>query len=465
MTDSLKSPIRVFLFFLFAIVSTCFLLTLEYYRYREEYYCLISCYEIVLITYFFLVKKKDFDMFHPYHIFFVFYLCIFFYTPLLLIDAKNELLCGLVNVMGGCVKGTIIATFALIFYAVGYSSTKSKGGKPRTLTDVQLHYRKRKNLLRTSYVIYMISCVASFLYLLKNGKSVLSILLMGAVTSRDITEYESADAMLFLINITYFMLVPWLFICTYSKSTNMKFLTSFILLAIFYAYGWRFIIYIMILAYSIVYFRVKNKKPKLKSLAILGAFLLMISVYVGATRNNIRSGNDIDFTGFTKENISYTLESNFNIYQTYYAVVDYYPEKEDFYYGQACFLYPVIMWVPRALWPGKPFGKEFPAGQAVMKSVPEAFEIGAMSFPNLMEYYLDFGVIGVILFSYLIGVISKKMVSFYNSSSVYDVIVYSLFIGFSIQFINRGYIAQLITLFVFLFSPLLLYRRYYKLKT
>ena len=116
------------------------------------------------------------------------------------------------------------------------------------------------------------------------------------------------------------------------------------------------------------------------------------------------------------------------------------------------------MWIPRFIWPNKPAGTEFPAGIALLNSCPSALK-EAMSFPNIYEYYIDFGPIGVIIISFIIGVICKKMVKLYNSEHIYNVICYALFLGFLIQFINRGYIAQLITLFVFLYAPLLFYKK------
>jgi oligosaccharide repeat unit polymerase len=85
-----------------------------------------------------------------------------------------------------------------------------------------------------------------------------------------------------------------------------------------------------------------------------------------------------------------------------------------------------------------------------------------MSIPNIGEYYLDFGILGVVLLSFFIGLICKKMIKFYYSASLYDIIIYAIFCGYLIQFINRGNVAQLITLFVFLYWPLLLYKKEFK---
>lgn len=56
------------------------------------------------------------------------------------------------------------------------------------------------------------------------------------------------------------------------------------------------------------------------------------------------------------------------------------------------------------------------------------------------------------------------MLKLYYGKSLYGVIKYALFCGFLIQLINRGYMAQLVTLIVILYLPLLLYRKYYVTK-
>lgn len=173
--------------------------------------------------------------------------------------------------------------------------------------------------------------------------------------------------------------------------------------------------------------RVLGKIIKISQVLLLITGLLLFSVFTGAVINSVRSGEKAEFEGFNTDNISYTLESNFNIYQTYYGVVGTYPDKADYFYGQACFVYPFIMWIPRSIWPSKPYGTEFPAGKALLKSCPSAFK-EAMSFPNIYEYYIDFGAFGVILFSFFIGRICRKILDFYNSKSVFMIITVTSYI-------------------------------------
>ena len=182
-------------------------------------------------------------------------------------------------------------------------------------------------------------------------------------------------------------------------------------------------------------------------------------------RGAMRSGESATVKKIDNDNFIYTLESNFDIYKTYYGVVQTYPSKEDFWYGQAVIASPVIMWIPRFIWADKPLGTEYPLTIGIKKSCGDyAIEGAAMASPNITEYYLDFGVLGVIFYSFILGVICKRMLKLYYSNSLYGVIQYALFCGFLIQLINRGYMAQLVTLIVILYLPLLFYRKYYVTK-
>lgn len=442
-------------FFLILFVSVMGLFQLRPYIYEEEQTCLIVSYIVSFCIYWFACNKLEFDFFHPIHIYFVFYFFIFFITPLFLIDSKDTL-CVDDNVMGACIRATIIVVLALAAYTIGYLSTKNN------IVGVEmvepLSEFTEKAILKKSYILFIVCYGISVYYALSSGKTLLGILSLGSMGMAEMSSITGDDKMLFMINVSYSLLVPWLFIFTYSKNKVIPIFLSYLLISLFFSYGWRFIIYILVLSLLITRTRVLGKKITMTQVTSLVVVLLLFSVFTGSVRNSVRNGQKTDFEGFTTENISQTLESNFNIYQTYYGVVGTYPDKEDYFYGQACFVYPFIMWIPRSLWPGKPYGTEFPAGKALLRSCPSALK-EAMSFPNIYEYYIDFGALGVIIFSFFIGKVCRRMLDYYYSNSVYKIICYALFVGFLIQFINRGYIAQLITLFVFLYLPLLLYKK------
>jgi oligosaccharide repeat unit polymerase len=426
--------------------------------YAPEYFFIIISLIFVSFFYYRTVIYTPFNIFHPIHIYMFFYICIFFITPVFLIN-EGRTRCDGVNVMGGCIPATTIVLLSLCTYFIGYS-------QPAILYNTHKvrnpDFNIKQKILNLSYIIFICLYIICIGIAISSGKNIIYIFSLGNNTPYIVQKAVYSD-MLFLINICYSLLVPWLFICAYSKSKTVKIGISYLLFALFFSYGWRFIVYIMAIAYSIVYFRVNNKKPTFKFIFILFIILLIFSVILGAVRNDIRTGERANYDGFDKNNVAYTLESNFNIYQPFYAIVEHYPKDYDHTYGQALFYYPIIMWIPRIIWPDKPKGSEYPVSIATKKSINEfVIDVAGMAIPNIGEYYLDFGILGVIFFSFFIGLICKKMIKFYYSSSLYDIIVYAIFCGYLILFINRGYIAQLITFFVFLFWPLLLYRKFFK---
>jgi len=97
---------------------------------------------------------------------------------------------------------------------------------------------------------------------------------------------------------------------------------------------------------------------------------------------------------------------------------------------------PLLFWIPRALWKGKPVG----SGGAVASyfSYPQT----NLSCPLPFEGYINFGVIGLIVFAVLIGVLFSSLDSYHwkvSTASSTELIsaYYPFFLGFSF-FAMRG---------------------------
>lgn len=178
---------------------------------------------------------------------------------------------------------------------------------------------------------------------------------------------------------------------------------------------------------------------------------------MGELRSSIR-GHDINQEEkSTEESILYTIESNFNIYNSFYALVDKYPRLYNYKYGESLIVSPIRMWIPRALWSNKP-RLDTSVDVLFNELLKVEAERRALAFPIFYEYYLDFGIIGIICMPLLLGFLCKKSIQLYNNNSIIGIISYAIFCGFLIQYINRSYSAQLGTLFVFLYAPMLFYK-------
>lgn len=428
-------------------------------QYREDYYFIMVSMLLFMVFYIIGIKKSMNNLFQPLHIYAFFYLCICFLTPCFMVIAHEED-CHGTNIMGGCMSGTVIVIIAFASFLFGYLRNQSKLKIADQIQDIP--QSKKNKILKLSYWLFGTFCTLNFVLLIAIGYNLKYLFTLGGNGLADVVGIP--DNLRFLFNSGYVLLVPWLFICAYGKK-KYAIIGAYLLFVIFYAYGWRFIIYIVAVAGAIVFYRTRNKTPKMSHIIILGAILFIYSTIGGMVRGAMRSGEATTVEKIDNDNFIYTLESNFDIYKTYYGVVQTYPSKEDFWYGQAVIASPIIMWIPRFVWPDKPLGTEYPLTIGIMKSCGNyAIEGAAMASPNITEYYLDFGVLGVIFYSFILGVVCKRMLKLYYSNSLYGVIKYALFCGFLIQLINRGYMAQLVTLIVILYLPLLFYRKYYVTK-
>lgn len=452
---------------LIIFVCTLILLTALYFlsqnltssEFLFDYNFLIVSLLIFIAIYSFGIYKSINNLFQPLHIYAFFYICICFLTPCFMILAHEED-CHGVNIMGGCVRGTIYVLIAFASFLCGYLRNQNKQVTIETL-EIPSQV-KIKQILRTSYVFFGIACALNLFLLISIGYNLNYLFTLGGDGLADVVGIP--DNLRFLFNSGYVLLVPWLFICAYGNKWATL-IGAYLLFIIFYAYGWRFIIYIVAVSGAIVFYRTRNKQPKMSHIMVLGAVLFLYSTIGGMMRGAMRAGENATVQKVETDNFIYTLESNFDIYKTYYGVVQTYPSKENFWYGQAVIASPIIMWIPRFIWPDKPLGTEYPLTIGIMKSCgDESIKGAAMASPNITEYYLDFGVLGIIVYSFILGVVCKKMLRLYYGKSLYGVIKYALFCGFLIQLINRGYMAQLVTLIVILYLPLLLYRKYYVTK-
>src|SRR5699024_1214509 len=146
---------------------------------------------------------------------------------------------------------------------------------------------------------------------------------------------------------------------------------------------------------------------------------------VGFIRNNFRDGTEINWGNFDSKVIVDSIIGNFRIYKTYYGVIKAVPNLTPYLYGRQMIIYTIIMFVPRALWPTKPTP---PGEAAIVLGVSKYANMAGTVYPNIGEFYYEFGVFGIILFMYLFGTLlrkSKKLYS-YQYNDVFRLMIYSL---------------------------------------
>ena len=209
------------------------------------------------------------------------------------------------------------------------------------------------------------------------------------------------------------------------------------------------------------YFEKKRSHPsrKMFAIAVIGA-LLFISI-MGFMRHGLRTGSVTDWSSFSIDDILYALETNFNIYKPFYGLVTHYPSQYAYTLGGSMIYDTITHFIPRAIWPGKPLAI-YSTMAIAMKNSTNAFTLdhAAMAWPNLGEYYMEFGIIGSVLIMFWFGRALKKSIRLYESTAIDDIILYAVFYGFTMQIITRGYTPTIVGLLIFLYLPAIVIRAF-----
>lgn len=452
-----KYFIGILLLAFILIVSNTFSTPEVYYTF--EYRFIISTLILVLIGYYFFLKYQKFVFFSPAHIIIIFLIFIFWITPCVCID-NNDTYCHGVNVMNGCIKATECATLGILSFMLGYYIT-NVGVAKKKIDNVYVLYKKVKNISYYSFAFFFLIMMYAFVRF--KGFSLSYILSFATNFNGVDTSYEQDSSMLFVGMAAKMMLVPWLIIVTTSPKKWDKIIISYLLFSVYFINGARYMIYIAILSYIIIHFRIKNKSIDLKRIILLIGAMLLLSTFIQNVRNNVRTARAIENSSFGINDIKKTLYTNFNIYQPFYGVVHSVPNKHNYSYGNAIFSDPLEMWKPRFLFPDKTEPRNYAYTKAIRKSVGnDIIDHYAMAMPILGDFYVDFGIKGVIIFMFLLGVLYKKSIRLYYSNNYFKLLAYAIICSTSIQVINRGFLPQLITLHIFLLLPILVYNKYFK---
>lgn len=455
-----KNAVPVLSIYAIIAVLLCFYINDYNGEYTVELWFIFLSYIVVAIMYVqTITTMNEFDFFHPIHVVTFLYLCIFGITPILLVGAGREDCFG-VDVMPGCIKATTIFLAGYIAYCVGYSVTSIRNTYPKIIEERKI-FIETKRLLYVSIIIWCIGLIGDSLYQVSTGKSIFYVLSFGATGEFDFGSetYVNSELVRFLINFGYCMIIPLVVVFNISKSKILKMAMLFVTASVFYVHGFRIFLVIMLLGIILSYLRMNNKKLTTANLAILMLILLIMIGFLGFTRHSVRGGYSIDFNEFSFDDITYALESNFNIYQPFYGLVTKYPSTYNYTMGSSIFFDSIIMWIPRILWPGKPLATEQTMTIGLKRAVSDyAIDHAAMSWPNIAEYYMEFGVIGVIVIMYILGKVCKKSINLYHSSNFMSLVIYAVFLPTLIQLVIRGYTPSNITMIAFLFAPLLAYK-------
>lgn len=408
--------------------------------------CLISYFAIGLL--FFARKYRTEDtIFDSFTLITLLYIIMMFVVPMEDLIAGNYYTstAGSVDVFPYGIKATFVFDFGYLAYYLGYDYRHRHSFEDTVIDDSGVNYNQTAlNCL----AVWIVSFLSAVLYLMSTGKNLAYIISAGINGAID-QDLVSETPLMFL-SVPSHMMIPTAFMyCKYGKNKLLKFFLIFLTLDYFWLRGFRYIIIIMAWSAVIIYYTIKQKKPRVVSIILLVIILVAVIGIVGGARNAVRSGREFDLSG--SETAFEQALDNFRIYKTYYAVVKACPSLVPFNFLEQIVVYTIIMFIPRAIWPGKPTSPV---------NIPIAYGLSAYSsqagaaYPNVGEYYYSAGFVGVIFFMCIYGMWNRKLEQkICREINTGQLIVYSVILASNFQLIIRGYTPGNFYMLLFMLLP------------
>ena len=184
-------------------------------------------------------------------------------------------------------------------------------------------------------------------------------------------------------------------------------------------------------------------------------------------RDSIRSGGGINFSSISFNILLDAFDAafweNLRIYKTYYGVIKAVPEMTSYLFGKQMIIYTMIMFIPRAIWKGKPGN---PGTKAQELGINEIAVKSGSAYPCLGEYYYEFGILGVMFWMGIFGWWLQNLQIKYRfgAKSNVDLMIYTTIVGTILQLVIRGYTPSNFWMIIFSMLPFLIIKKFFMRK-
>lgn len=428
----------------------------------RNYGVVLGSYFIVFGTWICYICKYGFYIFEPSTM--VVFLTGFTFSiePMISINMDDILLAGF-SVFDGCIKATIIYTFAIELFMFLYYHHFSIGTKNNVFQlndenfyseDLEIREPPDSKQMIVVYFFAILGTIVLLYDTLQSGYSLQYIFSWGSQGEA----VDSESPLGALINLRYFIAPAYIYLDEYDKRkwpvAVMRVIAIFSLLV----RTTRWFLIVLILS-PIVYKYVKSKEkiPFVKLTLVCTIVALIIGV-MQFTRGYVRDGAGItgaDWSSFSWMSIWGAFSGNFDLYKTLYGAVVYFPASHFYTLGQQMIYVTLVTCIPRAIWPGKPVSiidnelKQYFMGAGAVR--------GHWAYAQLTEFYIEFGVLGVLVIFGLFANWCKHLKKLYTvPRDIHDIIYYSLMFPFLFQLVIRGYMPINFWAFIFMVIPILI---------
>lgn len=419
-----------------------------------EYIFVLLSYFIVAGAWLACIYKFGFYIFEPSTMVLGITIITFSIQPLISILTNDTTIMGF-SVFDGCYKATTIyilaaLTFMFVYYNSSYGRLGFVFGRQysRSTYSDQNDYNKRINsddneytnssaLVFLAYIFVIIGVGVSLMDLLMRGYSLDYIFSWG--TSGDFSAGEESTGV--FINLRYLMIPGFLYLDVYEKRKLLPTLLRIVVLACLLIRTTRWIVIVLLMSPIVLKYLREQKKVNYSKLIF---YIVLFALIVGGmqfTRGFVRDGAGAAVASWNEFDLMYiwgAFSGNFDLYKTLYGAVTYFPDEHFYTLGQQMILLTLVTCIPRSIWPGKPV--------SIIDSVLKPYFMGEGSvrghwaYAQLTEFYVEFGVLGVIICMGIFGKLCASIRNMYVSPrSIHDYILAAFLFPMLMQFVIRGY--------------------------
>lgn len=416
----------------------------------NSYIILLGLLFLIILPVILYAAVKGLDVFEPIYIIALTYLQIFVIAPWVWLVQGRTTWMGF-PIMDGLPYGSMYFALGYFTFLLGYCfKHKSSVNELENVPDINEHLRRL--VVKISVVLLTIAFIGSILSKYLAGRSLLFTLTLGRVKDETAVNLVNTDSpqLLFLTMFINVLIPAFMLLYVFQRKYRWLLVPVFTIILIFsLSSAFRYRILVLLFAPILFNYLIKGKRPRLSSCLMLVVAVFFIVTVVGAWRNNIRSGTELISLNWDILIKSYM--PNVEIFYSYYRILDIIPEFYPHTLGKG-YLYTFTILIPRALWPGKPYS---PIRDILILAFGEQGMMSGPAYPNVGEFYIEFGVAGILIGMYLFGCFARWTHSLYKSKQkgMFSIITYSMLFPFFLQIVCRGYFPQIFLEALFTFGP------------
>lgn len=394
-----------------------------------------------------IIAARRFDVMDPFYLITGLYFLVFVWAPWEWIRIGQTDYQG-VEVMEYLPIGNTVFIIGYISYVLGgFFCKKNRRRAETALLDED--EQAKVFILRYALVLLIFSLFCSLTYFRLTGRSIMMMLSFGQLGADEPVTYKNTS-LLFLSCFLRSAVPAILLLFAYRKQGRVSTYLCFSVVALIsLSSGSRNTAILVILSPIIYHYASTGTRPR-KRTVLLGLFFLFVGVcIIGIFRQTMRAGTRIDLSVVDFDAMMKAFMYNVEIFFPFYNLTGMIPKEIPYHWGLG-FLNILIQFIPHAIWENKPATLGKTAFEALYGS-----SFGGSAYPNLGEFYYEFGILGTIVGMFIFGYITRKL--YYRMLKTGDrlqLISYSIMFGYLFQFVCRGSISSWAIDIVFMFGPI-----------